>query len=234
MNDTKRNDTKRKVLDMVEQGRISPAEGGALLSAMEGRKGPGLGLLLDPHERLGTVTALAIGVVAAVASAGVAVSMGVRFDGFLDIHTGGGQVPLLVAAIDQLVAWPVSALLLWLCALPFARHARFIDVLAALGAARVVQLIAGLALPPLSPDNEALLRMARDPAAALHGIADVLPMIVVALVLISWFVAALVFAFRHATGLRRGRLAGAFVLALFVTEAASKAILFVVGQCHMG
>ncbi|HUT77547.1 MAG TPA: hypothetical protein VM285_07665 [Polyangia bacterium] len=228
------NDAKRKVLDMVEQGRISPAEGGALLTAMEGRKGPGFGLLLDPHERLGTVPALAIGAAVAVASAGVAVSMGVRFDGFMDIHTGGGQVLPLAAAIDQLVAWPVSALLLWLCALPFTRQARYIDFLAALGVARVIQLVAGLALAPLSPGEDELLRMAQNPVAALHGIAGMLPMIIVALALVSWFVAALVFAFRHASGLRRGRLAGAFVLALFVTEAASKAILFAVGQCHMG
>ena len=221
-------DAKRKVLDMVEQGKISSDEGDALLSAMKDEKKFSFRTLFDPYDRIGVVSSIAVGVVVAVVSAAVATYFDVRYDGFLDLHTGGGDVDLLAAVNDQLVAWPVSALILWLIALPFARKARFVDFLGALGVARVLQLIAGLALPPLTPPADVLERMATDPVSAIGEMTGMIPMILVAVILIGWFIATLVFAFRHASGIRGGKLAGVFVLALFVTEAASKVILCLV------
>lgn len=216
-------DAKRKVLDMVEQGKISSDEGDALLSAMKDEKKFSFRTLFDPYDRIGVVSSIAVGVVVAVASAVVAMYFDVRYDGFLDLHTGEGDVDLLAAVNDQLVAWPVSALILWLIALPFARKARFVDFLGALGVARVLQLIAGLALPP--PPADVLERMATDPVSAIGEMTGMIPMILVAVILIGWFIATLVFAFRHASGLRGGKLAGAFVLALFVAETVSKIVL---------
>ncbi len=220
-------DARRKVLDMVEQGKISSGEGNSLLSAMSDEKRIGFKILFNPYERVGTLPGIIVGLVVAVASVGVATYMNVRYDGFMDIHMGAGRVAVGVAIIDQLIAWPVSALILWLAALPFARKSRFVDFLAVLGIARVLQLIAGLVLSPLTPDMEVMRRMASDPTSATGEIVGMLPMIIVAIVLISWFIATLVFAFRHASGLRGGRLAIAFIIGIFVTEAASKIILLV-------
>lgn len=221
-------DARRKVLDMVEQGKITSEEGDKLLSAMNGKKGFGFRSLFDPYERIGTTTSLIVGVFVAMASLGVAKYFDVRFDGFMDLHMGIGDVSIATAAIDQAIAWPVSALILWLVALPFARKSRFVDFLGAVGVARVLQLVAGLALPPLTPDAKVLEGMAADPMSALGEITGMIPMIIVAVVLISWFIATMVFAFRHASGLRRGKLALAFVIAILVTETLTKVALLVV------
>ncbi len=206
-------DAGRKVLDMVEQGKISSDEGDSLLSAMSDEKRFGFKTLFDPYERVGTLPGIIVGLVVAAASAGVAVSMNVRYDGFMYIHIGAGRVAVGTAIVDQLIAWPVSALILWLVAMPFARKSRFVDFLAVLGVARVLQLIGGLALPALTPDMEVM---------------GMIPMIIVAVVIISWFITTLVFAFRHASGLRGGKLAIAFIIGIFVAEAASKLILLVI------
>lgn len=221
-------DARRKVLDMVEQGKISSGEGDALLLAMRDEKRFGFKTLFDPYERVGTLPGIIVGLVVAAASVGAAMYLNVRYDGFMDIHMDAGPVSVGVATIHQLIAWPVSALILWLVALPFARKSRFVDFLAVLGIARVLQLIGGLALPPLTPDMEVMKRMASDPMSTTGEIVGMIPMIIVAVVIIAWFIATLVFAFRHASGLRGGKLAIAFIVGIFVAEAASKLILLVV------
>ena len=219
-------DAKRKVLDMVEQGKITTAEADALLAAMreESRFSPKL--LFDPYDRVGVAAALVVGALAAIASGFAAIPLGLRFDGYMDIHMAGGAVTAFAAIADQLVAWPLSALVLWLVSLPFARASRLVDFLAVTGLARVLLLAAGVLLAPLTPEPAALADMSRramaDPASVLGDVASMLPMIGVALVFIGWFIAASVFGFRHASGLRRGRLAAAVVTALLAAEIVSK------------
>jgi hypothetical protein len=226
-------DAKRKVLDMVEQGKITTAEADALLAAM--RSGPRFSprVLVDPFERVGVPAALAVGLLAAVAAGFAAIPLGLRFDGYLDIHMAQGEVGVFAAIADQVVAWPLSALVLWLVALPFARASRFVDFLAVTGLARVLPLACGVLLAPLTPEPAALADISRsamsDPSAVLGDLASMLPMIGVALVFIGWFIAAAVFGFRHASGLRKGRLAAAVVVALLVAETVSKVAIFGLG-----
>ena len=68
---------------------------------------------------------------------------------------------------------------------------------------------------------------ASDPTSATGEIVGMIPMIIVAMVLISWFIATLIFAFRHASGLRGRKLVIAVIIGIFVTEAVSKIILLV-------
>jgi hypothetical protein len=63
----------------------------------------------------------------------------------------------------------------------------------------------------------------------LGDVASMIPMIGVALVFVVWFVAASVFGFRHASGLRRGRLAAAVVVALLAAEIVSKVAIWGLG-----
>jgi hypothetical protein len=218
-------DAKRKVLDMVEQGKITSAEADALLEAMRPKR-LSARVLFDPYDRVGLWPALAVGVLAAIASGFAAVPLGLRFDGFMDIHAAPGAVGALAAFADQVVAWPLSALVLWLVALPFARASRLVDFLAVTGVARVLLLAAGVLLVPLSPPPAALAEMSKhalaDPSAVVGDVVSMLPMIAVALVFVGWFIAASVFGFRHASGLRRGKLAAAVVVAILAAEIVSK------------
>jgi len=224
---------KRKVLDMVEQGKISSVEADALLAAMRGRPRFSMRILFDPFDRIGLAAALAVGVLAAIASGFAAIPLGLRFDGYMDIHMSPGAVTAFAAIADQAVAWPLSALVLWLVALPFARTSRLIDFLAVTGLARVLPLAGGVLLAPLTPEPAMLADMSRramnDPTAVLGDVVSMLPMIGVALVFVGWFIAASVFGFRHASGLRRGRLAAAVVVALLAAEIASKVAIWGLG-----
>jgi len=219
-------DAKRKVLDMVEQGKITSAEADALLAAMHGKPRFSMRVLFDPYDRVGIAPALTVGVLAAIASGFAAIPLGLRFDGYLDIHMAPAAVTAFAAIADQAVAWPLSALVLWLVALPFARTSRLVDFLAVTGLARVLPLACGVLLAPLTPEPAMLADMSRramaDPISVLGDVVSMLPMIGVALVFIGWFIAASVFGFRHASGLRRGRLAAAVVAALLAAEVVSK------------
>lgn len=212
-------DAKRKVLDMVEQGKITTAEADALLGAMRERPRLSLRVLFDPFDRVGVAGGLVVGVVASVVAALVSIPLGMRFDGFMDIHAALGPVTATAAITDQLVAWPLSAIVLWLVALPFARASRPADFLAATGLVRLLPLVAGVLLAPLIPEP-----------AALGDLLSMLPMVAVAVVFAGWFIAATVFAFRHASGLRGGRLAAAAVVALLAAEIVSKAAIWGLGM----
>ena len=226
-------DAKRKVLDMVEQGKITSAESDALLAAMRNAPRFSMRILFDPYDRVGLATALVVGLLTAVAAGFAAIPLGLRFDGYMDIHIAPVSVTAFAAIADQAVAWPLSALVLWLVALPFARASRLVDFLAVAGLARVLLLAAGVLLAPLTPEPSTLADMSRramsDPTAVLGDVASMLPMIAVALVFIGWFIAASVFGFRHASGLRRGRLAGAVVIALLAAEIVSKVAIWGLG-----
>ena len=226
-------DAKRKVLDMVEQGKITATEADELLAAMRQKPRLTARILVDPYDRVGPAAALVVGLVAAFAAGLAAIPLGLRFDGYMDIHMAGGAVRAFDAIADQAVAWPLSALVLWLVALPFARSSRFVDFLAVTGLARVLLLAAGVLLAPLTPPPAALAEMSRramtDPTAVVGDVVSMLPMIGVALVFVGWFVAASVFGFRHASGLRGGRLAGATVIGLLAAEIVSKVAIWGLG-----
>jgi hypothetical protein len=226
-------DAKRKVLDMVEQGKITRAEADALLAALRPRRFPWM-ILFDPYERIGLAASLVVGLIAAVAAGLVAGPLGIRFDGFMDIHMAPAPVTARAAIADQIVAWPLSALVLWLVALPFARSSRFVDFLAAAGLTRVLLLAAAVLLAPLAPEPAAVAEMSRnalaDPGAVLADVVAMLPMVAVAIVFVGWFIAASVFGFRHASGLRRGKLAAAVAIALLAAEVVSKIAIWGAGR----
>ena len=228
-------DAKKKVLEMVAQRKITAAEGDALLAAMraEGKFVPRL--LIDPFGRLTTGTMLAVGAVSAILSAVAAAALGIRYDGFLDLHGPAGAVPVALAIAEQVVAWPLSAMALWLVALPFARGARAIDFLAVTGFVRILYLVFGAAIAAVAPGPEAVAGVLRhamtSPASVVGDLASMIPLIVVGLLLAGWSITMLVFGFRHASGLRGGRLAGVFVAALIAAEIVSKLALWAVSAC---
>ncbi len=222
-------DTKQKVLSMVQQGKISAPEGEKLLAAMAGSGRFRFKTLIDPFEKISPAAGIAIGLVAAVIGTLAGVYTDVRFDGFLDLHMPGSNVTISSAIADQLVAWPVSALILWLVAAAFSRQGRFIDFLSGAGIARVVILIMGLVMPLVSPDPETLQQMAGGggvPSPEAVFSASMIAMIAVSLVCVPWFIAMIVFAFRHGSGLRGGKLAIGVVVAIVVAETVSKLALW--------
>jgi hypothetical protein len=227
-------DANRRVLEMVEQKKITAAEGDALLAAMRAKSRLTLKVLVDPFDRMSTGAMLSVGGAAAVLCAVAAVALGIRYDGFLDLHGPAASVSPPLAIAEQIAAWPLSAIVAWLVALAFSRGGRFVDFLAAWGLVRILYLLLGVAVVLLSPSPEVLAGMARRaisaPASVLGDLASMIPMLIVSLAMIGWSIAMLVFGFRHASGLRGGRLAGAFIGALLAAEIVSKAALWAVSK----
>lgn len=225
---------KKKVLEMVEQKKITAAEADALLTAMRTERRFSARLLIDPYERLTTSAMLAVGALSAALSVLMVSGLGLptlkfsglRFDGFMDIHLADGPIGPWQTTGHQLAIWPLSALVLWLVALAFEKRSRFIDFLAVTGLARAILLVGGIVIALVAPSASATTEIAKNaltnPGRTLGELVHLIPMAVIALAFAGWFITASVFGFRHASSLRGGRLAGAFIAALFVAEIVSK------------
>ena len=135
---------------------------------------------------------------------------------------GSAAVPWGTALYEQLLAWPVTALVFWAIARPVAGQGRFVDFFAAVGVARL----------PLLPMAAILLATRDASAQALAGLLEgQMPSVgFVAMTLASvpfavWFVALLVTGLRTASGLRGGKLAWVAVGAIVAAEILTKVAL---------
>jgi hypothetical protein len=210
--------SREQILEMVSRGKISAAEGDELLRALEAPRRSRWRTLLDPFDQLNVLLALAIGLAAALG--GVLLSRwGIRFDGALDVHIGRAAVSLRKAIVDQLVAWPLTAVVLWVGALPLARQTRLADLIANVGVARVPLLWVAavtVALGGHIPTN---------PGAALSSPGPLVLLTVLTIPALVWMVALLYNGFSAASGLARRRGGLVFAGALIAAEVVSKLAL---------
>ena len=210
-----------RIRAMVSSGRVDQAEGERMLRAIAAPEGASVKsastarLLVDPFERWGGGVAAIAGAVFVLASLAVS-RLGVRFDGFLDLHVGGVTSSPLGAVVEQVAAWPIGAATLWIVARVLGGPGRrFLDFLGAVGAARGPVAILAIPISALAPAFPTL-RMS----------ASLLFMILIALVCIAWQIALLFFGYRNASGLRGPRLGFSFAFALFAAEIVSKLVIY--------
>ena len=205
-----------RIKQLARAQSLDPADAERLLDAVRPpSERASTRLLSNPFDRWsGEITSLA-GVV--VALGGLATSrLGVRYDGALDLHVVKGAVPFTVALADQLVAFVLTAIVMWGAA-RFVSRARFVDILGAVGLSRAPIVLVAMPLAflvPLLPHDPT-----SPPNLALLGV------VVFALVGIVAQIWMLVLGFRTASGARGGRLAVAIVAGLFVAELVTKAAL---------
>lgn len=207
---------KERILEMLSSGTITAKEADELLAALHGPKEHGLDWLFQPMKRLKTEHALALAGGAAMLQLAVS-RLQIRFDGALDMHTVRDAVPWSAAIGDLVLAWPITALLLFVVTWPIARQGRAVDFLAAVGVARI-PLIASGALAAAFRD---LLFVSAEGAHSVGSVAVVLAIVLLAV----WHVALLVTGTRVVAGLRGGKLALAMVLGLVVAETLTKVAL---------
>ena len=213
--------SREQILEMVASGKISAAEGETLLEALRPKRR--WRWLAAPFERLAAPRALALG--AAGAAAGLLFSrFHIRFDGAFDIHTSRAAVTLRQALTDQLVSWPLPALVLWAAARVRATQARIVDVVANVGVARLPLLWVALVVALLHD------RLPKSPVDRSPGaMAVVLVLAVLSLPAIVYAVILLYRAFRAASGLRGARAGITFTLGVVTAEVISKLAIKVMG-----
>jgi hypothetical protein len=192
-------------------------------AVQDGSRGTALKLAIDPFGRLSRNTGLLL--VLGVVAAGLLVArLGVRFDGFLDLHSAHQRVPLGTALADQFVAVPVSAAVAWLVARPFRAKPDLVDLLIAIGVARIPTVVGAPIIVLLTPDPARLAELVANPTAPSPLL---LLIAAIAIPIVAWHITLLVFGLRHAMALSGGRLAAAVVGVIIAAEIASKLVLMV-------
>jgi hypothetical protein len=209
-----------RVRRLVASGDVGPEEGARLLSALqEVKQRSPLATLLDPFERFGGGVAAVAGLALALAGFGVS-RLGVRFDGFLDMHVSRTVVPSLqVALVDQLASWLVPALCFWAYARVLSRSVRLVDFVGMVGLARVPVVVSAVL-------NVLLLRMVTVDASRFTP--GLLLVAVVGLVFLALHLTLLYRGFKNASGLSGAKLVGGFIGVGLAAEVLSKLVLFLV------
>ncbi|PTL79542.1 YIP1 family protein [Vitiosangium sp. GDMCC 1.1324] len=209
---------REQILEMVASGKLTAAEGDQLLASI-GQPRPSVWRwMFDPLSCLRTRMALAVSAAFAAVSLGLT-RLGLRFDGALDVHANAGVLSWPVALAEVALVWPVTAAVFWAVARLLGRRtARWVDVLGAVGLARVPLVLSGVVVAVLAP--------AESPRELSP---QVIALAILSLPLIGWSIAALVLGFRTATGLKGARWVSGFLVALIVAEVLSKVVLYRLG-----
>jgi hypothetical protein len=195
-----------RVESMQQSGVIGAGQADALMAALGRARRPAWTILVDPFLKHGGGIAAAVGLFVSVVSLAGS-RLGLRFDGFLDMHVGM-RSPWNVAFADQLVAFPLSALVFWVVA---GGRGRLIDHVGVVGVSRVPALLGGLAGCALLPARGSGVRL-------LVGVVPVL-------IALGWTIALLYAGHANASGLRGPRLGASLVASIVAAEVLSKAAL---------
>jgi hypothetical protein len=207
--------TEERIKELVRARGIEGAEAEDLLASVRPAAPPKSKNVFERFS--GEVTSVA-GVVIALVAIGVS-RMNVRFDGALDMHVTKTSVPLGVALCDQLVALPLTAVVMWIAARVAAStsRVRFVDVFGVVGVARFLSVLFAAPIALLTPHIPS--DAGAKPTAALWI------MIVLAIAMVAVHIVLLVQGFAATSRARGGRLATFFVIGLLVAEVASKVVL---------
>jgi len=223
-----------RVRRLVASGAATPEEGERLIAAMvedaatKARahamghtKESLLKTLLHPYDRYGGGVAATIGLVVSVVSIGVTL-LGVRFDGFLDLHVRplssgtSGVHAIATSAAEQGIVWVLPALCYWAYARLFSRHVRVLDFLGMVGLARVAVLLSVIPVLALTPHIQ-------DPTSLQSP--SMLALVTVALLMLAVHITLLYQGFKNASGLAGVKLVGGFIGLLIVVEMITKLAL---------
>lgn len=202
-----------RIQELARRSAIDAGAAERLLAAV--RTEPIAPVGWNPFARYGAAPLLAAGAVGVVVWIACA-RIGMRGQGALDVFTGPAPARYAVAALAQVIDVGVTSLLLWGAGRVLVREARFVDVLATVGVAR---LVLGVSSIPI-----AIATFLAPKGATLETPWQWVGIVVG---LVGWGVHlwALVAGFRTATGLRGRRFVVTFFPALLAAEVATKLLL---------
>jgi hypothetical protein len=205
------NEPREKVLGLVADGKISASEGELLLGALKPSRSRLSTWLLSPFELASPALVWAAAVLVSAGSLALR-PLNVHFDGTLDLHVLDHAASWQLALLEQAVAWPLTALVLWLVGLVTRQRARPLELLGFVGAARWPYLVAGAVAGLAYAGNHG------QGGSGLLGLGVVLPLIV-------WSTVLQHAAFRTATGGQGKKLTFAFLAAIVLAQVASEMCL---------
>lgn len=213
---------KQRIESLVNAGTIAQEEGARLIAALGDPAATARATTpswLNPFERFGGEMAAGVGLMVALASVAIT-RLGVRFDGFLDLHTGTAVCSYKIALFEQGVAWLLPALAFWAFASLLTRRGRLIDFVGAFGLSRLPLVLVAAPVAWLTPG--------RVSPSAIPTLTPALALIVLlSLVCIGWQITWLYQGYKNAAGLKGPKSVVSFIGLVVVCEILSKVLLSV-------
>jgi hypothetical protein len=209
--------TSQRVLELLARGQITGDEADSLLANMRSQRGT-WHRFTHPFERLRLGYAWLLGCGAAVCGLLLG-ELGIRFDGGLDLHLRASAVPWSARLGDLVASFPVFAAVFWIGLRTMTKQVRLIDVIAAVGLARVsymptAALLALIGAPPSNDGHASPIQTAGLALVALFGLV--------------WLVTWLCTGIRAASGLTGTKFSVAFVSLTLVAELVSKLAVYLI------
>lgn len=212
---------REEVLELVAQGKVSPADADELLKAIERPRTPLWRWIFLPLEHVSTRGAIAVACVAAVAQIAAARWWGIRFDGALDVHLSSGVVPWRLAFVELGIDWAAAIAVFWAASRVVARQGRLIDFVGAVGFARVPLLLTAVVAGLFRDQLAVPMTASGAPSVSGATIAVAFAM----LPLVVWSIVLFVTGFRAASGLRGVKLGLTVAGAIVAAELLSKIMI---------
>jgi len=190
-------------------------------------------ILYNPLAVLGKSNGLIGAIVVIAALAAVCWWGGLHLDGALDMHLTMLPPSVLLLIAESLIAWLCLGVLLFGASKVFGGNGGLGAHLAAAGLARFALILAAIVASRqiMGKAVAPAMTMSRD-QIVMHLEVFFKPVLIfgslAVVALVAWMIVLLVYGFKESSGLRQGRLAGAFVVGLIVAEVVSKLLLLVV------
>jgi len=182
-------------------------------------------IFVNPFEKIAGWQALGLGLIAAILAALIGSYYGGYFDGALDFHATGNPYPLWIAMAMLAIGIASISIMFLLAGVIFSKNFRVIDVIGTSALAKVpfffLALTGFIPKPEVLNDIQAIIKNPNILLASFTFWID----LVIATLLMIWFIVLLYNAFRVSLNIRNNLRVLIFILALVLAEIISKVLI---------
>lgn len=178
--------------------------------------------IYNPFTRLAGWPALGLGLLAALLMAVIGSYSQVCFDGVIDVHFKTTNLPQALSLVGISLASLV--VVFWIAGLIVAKPFRFIDLAGTLSLAKapfLIMALVGFLVTP--PDAQSIMA---NPMVIVQN-TGFLGVLILSLPIMVWCIVLMHNAYKVSCGLKGSPLTISFIVALFVAEALSKLLIYV-------
>jgi len=181
------------------------------------------GFMLNPFIRIAGWQSFGLGLAFVVLMGLIGACSNVAFDGVLDMHLIK-DLTLLNSFLFLAVDVVSLVLVMWIAGLTLSRNFRFVDILGTMTLAKAPFLILAIAgLFTTAPD---MTQVIRNPVMVFQSVSFIV-LLLLSIPVIIWSVALMYHALKVSCGVNGNKLTITFIVALLVSEAVSKVLLFI-------
>lgn len=179
------------------------------------------GFLMNPFTRIAGWQAFGLGLFFVVLMGLLGAYSDIAFDGVIDMHMI--DISLLQSFLYLGIDLVCLVVVMWITGLLVSRNFRFIDILGTMTLSKAPFLLLSIAgFFTATPD---LSEIYKDPYIIFQSISFII-LIVLSIPVIIWSITLIYNAFKVSCGIKGSKLTVAFIIALLVSEAISKVLIY--------